>query len=216
MLCPKIQQMKPFNVTNMKIYDYAIKKFSEGIERDSFFARWKEYNLNEAPGSFFRNLTDNSDPIFISNGLLMLGELEICEAELEVEILDYCRQLLAGIDHFNRNTGIYDIFESILWAISEIGSVDSLRFLQDFANNNIEKLRKLGNFEHILSACQFSFFRINQRQMTNFFIKIRSVKELPLKIQSEINALRKINPKYAEFQQFLLDNYKKYEGGILN
>jgi hypothetical protein len=82
--------------------------------------------------------------------------------------------------------------------------------------SNIEIINKLGNFEHVLSASQFSFFQIVMRELGGFFKRTMFIKKLPIKSQQEIDAIKKLNPKHAEFQQFMLDNYKKYEGGTLN
>lgn len=200
----------------MKVSDYTIKKYSKGKELDSFYQRWKGYDLDTDPVDFFNHLILSQDSSFISHGIALLTELEIREAELEEVVLDYCRQLLSDSDFSDRNPGKYDILESIIWALAEIGSVNSLEFLQDLIYNDIDKFEVLGNMEHVLSACQYSFYHINRREVANFFITTRSIKEVPVKTQSEIDDLRKVNPKFAEFQQFLLDNYTKYGGGILN
>jgi len=200
----------------MTLSDYANKKYSKGKERDSVFRRWKGYNLESTLVDFFNHLILSQDPSFISYGISLLAELEICEAELEEVVLEYCRQILSDSDFSDRNSGKYDIFESIIWALAEIGSVNSLEFLQNLIYNDIDKFEVLGNLEHVLSACQYSFYHINRREVASFFITTRSIKEVPVKTQSEIDDLRKVNPKYAEFQQFLLENYKKYGGGILN
>lgn len=200
----------------MTLSEYANTKYSKGKERDSFSQRWKGYDLDTDPVDFFNHLILNQDPSYISHGISLLAELEIREAELEKVVLEYCRQLLSDSDFSDRNSGKYEIFESILWVLAEIGSVNSLEFLQNLIYNDIDKFKELGNLDHVLSACQYSFYQINRREVANFFITIRSMKEVPVKTQSEIDDLRKVNPKYAEFQQFLLDNYTKYGGGNLN
>jgi hypothetical protein len=196
--------------------EYSNKKYSKGKERDSFSQRAKGYDLDTNSIDFFNHLILNQYPSHISNGISLLNELEIREADLEEVVLDYCRQLLSDSDFSDRNSGKSDIFESILWTLAEIGSVNSLEFLQDLIYNEIDKFEVHGNLEHVLSASQYSFYQINRREVANFFITTRSIKEVPVKTQSEIDDLRKVNPKYAEFQQFLLDNYKKYEGGTMN
>lgn len=200
----------------MTLSDFAIKKYSKGKEQNSFYQRCNGYNLESTPVDFFNQLILSQDPSFISNGISILGELEIREAELEEEVLEYCRQILSDSDFSDRNSGKYDIFESIIWALAEIGSINSLEFLQNLIYNEIDNCEVHGNLEHVLSASQYSFYHINKREVANFFITTRSIKEVPIKNQSEIDDLRKVNPKYAEFQQFLLDNYQKYSGGTMN
>ncbi len=200
----------------MTLSDYANKKYSKGKEQNSFYQRWNGYDIESTPVDFFNHLILSQDPSFVSHGISLLAELEIREAELEVIVLDYCRQLLSDSDFSDRNSGKYDIFESIIWALAEIGSINSLEFLQNLIYNEIDNCEVHGNLEHVLSASQYSFYHINKREVANFFITTRSIKEVPIKNQSEIDDLRKVNPKYAEFQQFLLDNYQKYSGGTMN
>lgn len=200
----------------MKLSDIANKKYTKGKERDSFSQRWKGYDLDTDPVDFFNHLILNQDPSYISHGISLLAELEIREAELEEEVLDYFRQLLSDSDFSDRNSGKSDIFESLIWTLGEIGTVDSQKFISKLFFDDFDKFKDSGNFDQILSACQYSFYRINQWEIADFFVKIKTIKEVPVKTQSEIDAMRKLNPKYAEFQQFLLENYKKYGGGILN
>lgn len=205
-----------FLACNMTLSDYANKKFSKGKEWDSFYQRWNGYDLDTDPVNFFNHLILNQDPSYISHGISLLAELEICEAELEEVVLEYCRQILSDSDFFDRNSGKYNIFESLIWILGEVGKVDSQKFISKLISDEFDKFKDSGNFDHILTACQYSFYRINQREIADFFVKIKTIKEVPVKTQSEIDAMRKLNPKYAEFQQFLLENYKKYGGGILN
>lgn len=209
-----IQQKR--GLKHMTLSDYANKKYSKGKERDSIYRRWNGFDLDSTPVDFFKNFILNQNPSNICHGFELLAELEIREAKLEEEVLDYCRQIMDDPDFNLCQSGKSDIFESILWSLGDIGSVESLEFLQDLIYNEIDKFKKFGNLEHILSACQYSFYQINKREVANFFFSIRSIRDIPVKTQAEIDDLRKLNPKYAEFQQFLLDNYKKYEGGIMN
>lgn len=200
----------------MKISDYVVRKYLKGTERDSFFKRFKGYDSELTPVNLFRKLTVDSNYSAIAGGIQMLGELEVRDRELETEVLDYCGELMTKSASEEDYRGIIDLAETILWALAEIGSIDSIEFLRELIINGGEWLRINGDPEHVLSACQYSFYRINQRELNDFFIKTRSMQEVPVKTQVEIDALWKLNPKYAEFQQFLLDNHRKYEGGGLN
>lgn len=200
----------------MKISDYVSKKYLKGAERDSFFKRWKGYDTETTPVELFRELRAYSNHSGISGGIEMLGELGIREQELEHDVLEYCSELIADSSPEGANRENVDLVETIFWALGEIGSVDSLEFLQELIFNGGEWFGSIVDPEHALSACQYSFYSIIKREMAEFFNKTRSIREVPLKSQVEIDAIRKLNPKYAEFQQFLLDNYNEYDGGLLN
>lgn len=200
----------------MTLSEYANTKYSKGKERDSFYQRWKGYDLDTDPVDFFKNLISNTDYSYISHGITMLGELEIHQEELEMEILKYGNQLLSDFDFIDESSGKSDIFESVVWILGEIGTTDSQKYISKLISDDIGIIGQLGNFEHILSACQYSFFQIVMRELGEFFKRTVSIKKLPIKTQLEIDALRKLNPKYAEFLQFMLDKYQKYEGGVLN
>lgn len=200
----------------MKIIDYANAKYTRGNVLESFKKRYEGFDLNATTNDFLENLMKSGNFRLIEMGLRIIGELGISESGIEGKLLEYASGLISDPELFIDNLGKQELLESIIWVLGDIGTLNSMVFIKAVLNVSHQFKEDPKNFNHLMSAAGYSYFHIQKREMGNFFKLKNQIYLEPVKQPHEIDALKKLNPKYAEYEQFIKDNQSEYTGGKLN
>ncbi|MBM3712943.1 MAG: hypothetical protein FJW56_05855 [Actinobacteria bacterium] len=193
----------------MTLKDYIYKKVPPKSIKD-FLEHWEISNESEDINNFWLRL-QRKKWNEITAGIELIGYLEI--TEMENILIDYSKKLLESKDLFDRSNGKSDIFETIMWTLGKIGTDKSLIFLKDICFGKFPKyismFQSLGNFSHIISACQFSYLLLSNDQILTkiFFDKTMKYRSLPIPNKNEIEIHKKSNKKYAHYLEYLYNNY---------
>lgn len=196
----------------IKLIDLVDKKIPFN-KKDSFMKSYPSINFNESTNDFFNNLINKPWHV-ISEGINLIGSLEIKENNMEKKLIEYAKELILSSDFLSIINGKVDIFESILWNLGKIGTKDSINFIEESINKYfLDKYKHSRNYNHIISASQFSYLLLSK----NIFISDDNVKTffdktMPFRgsevDQEQINIQKELDPIYADYLQYIYDNYR--------